>query len=123
MLRLVTLAAAVAATFVLVLPASASAPPVGPLPKGPVTSVRTPAGTLVAVGLPHRAGGLAWRLARGVNSKVLVEVSEADVGKDVVVVYRAVAAGHVKVAYGLTRGETRKAYASLTFDVVVTPRG
>ena len=39
MLRLVTLAAAVAATFVLVLPASASAPPVGPLPKGPVTLV------------------------------------------------------------------------------------
>jgi hypothetical protein len=123
MLRLVVLAASVAATLVLALPASGSAPPVGPLPKGPVTTVRTPAGTLVAVALPHRAGGRVWRLARPVSPKVLVQVSEADVGKDVVVVYRAVAAGHVKVAYGLTRGETRKAYASLTVDVVVTPRG
>jgi hypothetical protein len=122
MLRFVALAASAVTTLVLVLPAAASAPPVGPLPKGSVTSIRTPAGTLVAVALPHRAGGLVWRLARGVNPKILVEVSEADVGKDVVVVYRAVARGHVKVAYGLTRGETRKAFASLTFDVVVTPR-
>ena len=119
MLRLALAGAAAAAALVLVLPAGASAPPVGPLPKGPVTTIRAQSGTLVAVALPHRAGGLVWRLARGVSPKVLVEVSEADVGKDVVVVYRAKAAGTVRLAYGLTRGETTKAYASLTFVVTV----
>ena len=50
---------------------------------------------------------------------VLVEVSEANVGSSVVIVYRAVGAGSVSVRYGLTRGETRKAYASATFNVHV----
>jgi hypothetical protein len=119
-LRPVTLCAAALAAVVLVLPAEASAPPVGPLPKGPTTTIRTQAGSLVAIALPHRRGGLVWRLARGVSAKVLVQVSEADVGKDVVLVYRAKAAGKVTLAYGLTRGETRRAYASLRFAVTVT---
>ena len=38
----------------------------------------------------------------------------------VVIVYRAVGRGTVSVRYGLTRGETRKAYASATFRVHVT---
>lgn len=121
MKRLLTPAAAAAAAFGLALQATASAPPVGPLPRGPVTTIRTSAGSLVAVALPHRANGLSWRLARRVDPKVLVEVSEADVGKDVVVVYRAVGTGRAQVAYGLTRGETRHAYASLTFTVTVAP--
>ena len=33
--------------------------------------------------------------------------------------YRATGVGHVRLAYGLTRGETRRAYASLTFVVTV----
>ena len=119
MLRLVTVCAAGAAAFVLVLPAGASAPPVGPLPKGPTTTIQTHKGSLVAVALPHRSGGLVWRLARSVSPKVLVQVSEADVGKDVVVVYRATGRGKATLAYGLTRGETRRAHASLTFVVTV----
>lgn len=113
------LLAATAAALVLVVPAEASAPPVGPLPKGPVTTVTTHTGSLVAVALPHRANGRVWRLARGVDPKVLREVSEADVGKDVVVVFRTTGVGKVRLAYGLTRGETRHAYASLTFAVTV----
>jgi hypothetical protein len=113
------LLAVAAAALVLVLPAEASAPPVGPLPKGPVTTISTHKGSLVAVALPHRANGRVWRLARAVDPKVLREVSEADVGKDVVVVFRAVGAGKARLAYGLTRGETRHAYASLTFAVTV----
>jgi hypothetical protein len=105
--------------LVLPLPAAATAPPVGPLPKGPVTSIATHRGALVAVALPHRAQGLVWRLARRVSPKVLVQVSEADVGKDVVVVYRATGAGRATLAFGLTRGETRRAHASLTFAVTV----
>jgi hypothetical protein len=119
--RLAPVGAVAAAALVLALPATASAPPVGPLPKGPVTTIRANGGSLVAVALPRRANGLVWRLARRVDPRVLVEVSEADVGKSVVVVYRAVRAGKVRVAYGLTRGETRRAYASLTFAVTVAP--
>jgi hypothetical protein len=123
MLRLITVsAAAIAAAFVLVLPALGSASPVGPLPKGPTSTIRTNSGSLVAIALPHRAHGLVWRLARGVDSNVLREISEADVGKDVVVVYRAVGPGRVRLAYGLTRGETRHAYDALRFAVTVAPR-
>jgi hypothetical protein len=122
MLRLIAAGTAAAAALVLVLPAGADSPPVGRLPAGPVTTIRAQAGTLVAVALPHRGGGLVWRLARGVDPKVLREVSEADVGKDVVVVYRTVSPGRVRLAYGLTRGETRGARASLTFAVTVARR-
>lgn len=119
MLRPVAAGAAAAAALVLVLPARAEAPPVGPVPPGPVTTIDTRAGSLVAIALPHRAGGLVWRLAHGVNPKVLVEMSEANVGRDVVVVYRAAGPGRVKLVYGLTRGETSRAHASLTFTVTV----
>ena len=117
MLR-VTLAASLFATLVFTVSALASAPPVGPLPEGPVTSISTPKGSLVSVALPSHVGK-SWRLARAVNAHVLVQVSEANVGSAVVVVYRAVGTGSVSVRYGLTRGETRKAYASATFNVRV----
>jgi hypothetical protein len=117
MLRL-TFAASLLAALVFTFSALASAPPVGPLPNGPVTSISAPKGSLVSVALPSRAGK-SWRLARAVNAHVLVEVSEANVGNAVVIVYRAVGSGSVSVRYGLTRGETRKAYASATFNVSV----
>jgi len=96
MLR-ITLAASLLAALVFTFSALASAPPVGPLPKGPVTSISTPKGSLVSVALPSRAGK-SWRLARAVNARVLVEVSEANVGSAVVIVYRAVGQGSVSVA-------------------------
>ena len=117
MLR-ITVGAAMLA-LVLAFPALASAPPVGPLPPGPVTAISTPKGSLVSVALPSPAGK-SWRLARAVSPSVLVQVSEANVGTSVVIVYRAVGRGSVSVRYGLTRGETRKAYASATFNVRVT---
>jgi len=118
----IALGAAAAAALALTLSAAATAPPVGPLPKGPVTAIRTQAGSLVAVALPDRGAGLVWRLAGAVNSKVVVEVSEANVGKDVVVVFRAVGPGRARLAYGLTRGEKRHAHASITFSVTVAGR-
>ena len=118
MLRLITIVAAVSAAFVLVLPASASAPPVGKLPKGPVTTVRTPKGTLVALALPHLKG-LSWRLARPVDARVVVQVGEGDIGTSVVVTVRAKAAGHTKVIYAATRGESTVARAARTLDVTV----
>ncbi len=119
MLRLSSIVAAVAAVLVLALPVEASAPPVGPLPKGPVTTVRTPKGTLVSVALPHLKR-LSWRLARQIDSRVLVQVGEGDIGQTVVITYRAKAAGHTKVIYAATRGETATAHAARTFDVTVT---
>jgi hypothetical protein len=113
----VVLASALLA-LILTVPAFGSAPPVGPLPKGPVTSISTAKGSLVSVALPSRAGR-SWRLARAVNARVLVEVTEANVGPSVVIVYRAIGTGSVSVRYGLTRGETAKAYASATFNVRV----
>jgi hypothetical protein len=117
MLR-VTLAASLLAALVFTFSAVASAPPVGPLPKGPVTSISTSKGSLVSVALQSRAGK-SWRLARAVNAHVLIQVSEANVDNAVVIVYRAVGTGSVSVRYGLTRGEQRKAFASATFDVRV----
>ena len=122
MLRLIAAGAAAATALVIVLPADANAPPVGPLSKGPVMTIRVIAGSLVAVALPHRDNGLVWRLARSVDAKVLREDSEANVGRNVVVVYRAMEPGRVRLAYGLTLGENRSARASLTFAVTVAGR-
>jgi hypothetical protein len=109
------------ALTLLVSASTASAPPVGALPPGQLTTVDTAKGTLVAIALPGQApaSGLVWRLARTVNGSVLVQKSERGVGRDVVVVYRAVGRGNATVAYGLTKGETRKAYKSVTYKIHV----
>ena len=119
MLRLISLVAATAAVLVLAVPVEASAPPVGPLPKGPVTIVRTPKGTFVSLALPHLKG-LSWRLARQVDSRVLVQAGEGDIGQTVVITFRAKAAGHTRVIYAATRGESSVARAARTLDVTVT---
>lgn len=108
--RLQTLAVAavfaVAAGAVLAAAASADSEPIGPLPKGPVTTVTTPKGTLVAVALPRAKNGLVWRLARRVDSSVLRQMWEADVGGSVVVVFRAKGVGTARVAFAQTRGDS-----------------
>src|SRR4051794_37377700 len=114
----ITVAAVFAAALTLAGLAGADSTPVGPLPAGPVTTVHTTKGQLVSVALPSRSG-LSWRLARAVDSHVLVQVSEANVDKSVVIVYKAVGKGTVAVRYGLTRGETAKAKASATYKVTV----
>jgi hypothetical protein len=99
--------------------ALASAPPVGPLPAGPTTKIETVRGQLVSFALPHRAGGRVWRIARPFNGTVLREVAEADVGKQVVLVFAATGRGTTTVSFGLTVGERAKAYESRRFTVVV----
>jgi hypothetical protein len=97
----------------------ASAPPVGPLPSGPSSAIQTRTGELVAFALPHRAGGRVWRIARSVDPRVLRQVSEADVGNQVVLVFKAAGPGTAVVMFGLTRGERPKAYESRRFTVSV----
>jgi hypothetical protein len=103
----------------IVAGAGASAGPIGPLPPGPTTTISAPTGTLVSAVLPPGARGRSWRQAGSYNTKVMSEVTEANVGKNVVIVFKTHAKGTTTVKYGLTRGETKKAYASATFVVHV----
>jgi hypothetical protein len=104
----------------LVATASAAAPPVGPLPAGPVAKISTKRGELVAVALPAPTNGRQWRQKGIVNPKVLKEVGEADVGPSIVIVFKAMGPGTATVAYGLTKGETARAYAGRRFVVTVS---
>ena len=116
------LAAAALAAVALVAGAgarTATAPPVGALPNGPVSTITTTKGQLVAVALPDRSGGRVWRIARAFDAKILEQVSEADVGAGVVLVFRAKSAGSTVISFGLTRGERPKAYESRRFTVRV----
>lgn len=99
-------AVALAAAAALAAPAAAAADstPVGPLPGGAVADVVAPRGTLVAIALPHDRRGV-WRLARRVDSAILREAWEGDVGDSVVVVFRARRRGTARVVFALTRGD------------------
>jgi hypothetical protein len=100
--------------------AQADSAPVGPLPRGPVTTTTTKPGLLVAVALPHAAGGsgLVWRVARPYDARVVEQVSEADVGSSVVLVYKVVGRGQTSLVFALTRGDTSsKAVRSATHRI------
>jgi hypothetical protein len=120
MIALLAMAAALTATLATVAGArSKAAPPVGPLPSGPTSTIQTQVGQLVAFALPHRPSGRVWRIARAIDSKVLVQVGEADVGANVVLVFKATGKGTTTVSFGLTRGERTKAYEARRFTVKV----
>jgi hypothetical protein len=115
--------AAVAATAVLASPALADSTPVGPLPKGPSSTFSTHRGWFVAVALPRQAKstGLVWRLARPVKTAILHQVSEADVGKNVVVVFNVSGSGTTSIVFALTKGDSSpKAIRAITTVVRVT---
>lgn len=97
----------------------ATAPPIGTLPRGPVTELHIQHGLPFALALPHRPGGVVWRGARNTNVKVARPVTEADVGANVVLVYRALRAGRTTIVYALTKGETAKVYEARYFTVIV----
>jgi hypothetical protein len=118
--RRVALALAVAAVAASTAGlARASSPPVGALPAGPNATIATQKGQLVAVALPHRTGGKVWRIARPFDANVLTQVSEADVGANVVIVFLAKGSGTTALVFALTKGETAKAYESRRFTVSV----
>jgi len=99
--------------------AGATAPPVVNVPAGPVSTIATQRGQLVSIALPHRAGR-SWRLARNGNPSILRQVGEADVGANVVVVFKAVGKGRVTVVFARTRGGAPRADASRSFRVTVS---
>jgi hypothetical protein len=100
-------------------PARATAPPVGPLPSGPTTTIRVRHGLLFAIALPHRASGLAWRGARRSDATIARPLDEAELNGNVVFTYRAGRRGSTTVVYALTRDETAKALEARFFKVVV----
>jgi len=102
--------------------ARADTTPIGTLPPGPHSTITSPRGSFVAVALPRQnpSSGLVWRLARQIDPSVLRQVSEADVGSSVVVVFRALHTGSARVVFALTRGDSsRRALRSRTYTVRV----
>ena len=100
--------------------ALADSTPVGPLPAGPRATIDVQHGELVALALPQRSAGRVWRVARPFDSNVLRQVSEADVGSSIVLVFRARNAGRTTIAMALTKGDaSAKALESRRFLVRV----
>ena len=105
----------------LAVTARADSTPVGHLPAGAVSTVTTAPNQLVAVALHQAAkkSGLSWRLARRYDSKVVRQISEADVDASVVLVFKVVGRGKTSLVFGLTRGDTSsKAVRSATHKIV-----
>jgi hypothetical protein len=94
--------------------------PVGPLPAGPVATIAAQRGELVALALPQRGSGRVWRVARPIDATILRQVSEANVGRSVVLVFRTRGAGRTTVSLALTKGDaSARALESRRFRVVV----
>jgi len=104
----------------LALPAQASAPPVGPLPNGPVTTINVLHGELFGIALPQpKKPGQVWRIARHYDGRIVSEVSEAEQLGNIVAAYRAIRPGKATIVYALTLGPSTKALQARTFSVTV----
>jgi len=100
--------------------AFADSTPVGPLPAGPAANIDVRHGELVALALPRRGRGRVWRIARPFDADVLRQVSEADVGASVVLVFRTRNVGRTTVSMALTKGDaSAKALESRRFRIRV----
>jgi len=99
--------------------ARASAPPVGPLPTGPVTVIHVQHGLLFSIVLPRPAAGLAWRGARLSDWRIARPLDEGELKGNIIFVYRAGHAGTTTVTYALTRDEGPKALQARYFRVTV----
>ena len=114
--------AAAIAVAVAIAPASAGPVKVGDLPKGPTTRIEVAHGGLVAVALPrpHESTGMIWRVARKIDAEVLEQVSEAETGDAIVLVFRAVGRGDAVVRMAQTKGDSSpKAKRAQTYRVRV----
>jgi hypothetical protein len=119
-LALVVVIGSLALMLVSASVARADSTPVGPLPAGPVVTTTTKPGLLVAVALPRasRSSGLVWRIARPLNSAVVRQVAEADVGSSIVLVFKVVHRGDTSLIFALTSGDASpKAVKSATHKI------
>jgi hypothetical protein len=118
-LAALVLGSALVAMVAAALAARASAPPVGPLPKGPLTTIRVQHGLLFAIALPRPGKGLTWRGARPDDATIARPLDEGEPNGNIVFTYRAGRTGSTTVVYALTRGETQKALEARYFRVLV----
>jgi hypothetical protein len=94
--------------------------PIGSLRAGPTSTIDVRHGELVAVALPQRSTGRVWRIARPIDGRVLSQVSEANVGASIVLVFRAKAVGSTTVSIALTESDvSAKAFESRVYRVRV----
>jgi hypothetical protein len=101
--------------------ARADSTPIGPLPPGSVSTITTGPNQLVAVALPHasKTSGLTWRLARRYDSRVVRQITEADVDTNVVLVFKVIGRGKTSLVFALTRGDTSsKAVKAATHTIL-----
>jgi hypothetical protein len=117
--RALIVAVTVVAAAALAGASRADSPPVGPLPPGPISTIQTTKGQLLALAMPVRSNGRVWRVARKYDARVVGQVSEGDLGNAVVLVFKAVGKGSTTIALGLTRGETSKAFESRRYVIRV----
>jgi len=109
------------AALSLAAAARADSTPIGPLPPGPSSTITTAPNQLVAVALPHapEKSGLVWRIARRYDSGVVRQVSEGDLGANVVLVFKVIGRGKTTLVFALTRGDTSsKAVKSATHKIL-----
>jgi predicted secreted protein len=100
--------------------AQASAPPVGPLPKGPVQTINVERGELFGIALPKpKLSGQVWRIARHYDGRIVTEVSEGEQLGNIVGAYKALRPGKATIVYAFTHGESTKALQARTFRVTV----
>jgi hypothetical protein len=100
--------------------AVATAPPVGPLPKGPATRIVAKVNNAFVVRLPKsERPGMVWRLARQYRSSVVRGVDEGETTKAVWLRFKPLSPGKTSLVFALTYGERSHAYASRTFNVTV----
>jgi len=106
---------------VLVAPAAATAPPVGPLPPGPTIPLAAKAGRTfrITVAKP-RVAGRVWRIARPYDPRVVREVREGETTTTIWWSFRAVHAGRTTIVLAQTLGERPHAYAARRIRVSVT---
>jgi hypothetical protein len=90
------------------MPAFASAPPVGPLPKGPVTTINVQRDELFGIALPRPTGGNVWRIARHYDGRIVSEVSEGEQRGNIVGAYRALRPGKATIVAISAPGEARR---------------
>ena len=102
-------------------PAAASSTPVGPLPQGPVRTVKVLRDATFVISAPKRPAnsGLVWRIARAFDGEVVQQVGEGEDRFSVWLRFKATRTGTTRIVLALTRGETRKAAASRTWVVSV----
>ena len=121
MKRLVVLLIAGTAA-VLVAGSHATGPPVGALPKGPLTTITTPSQGYVAIALNRGQSGLVWRIARAYDTRIVQQVTETKLGDLTVWVFRTITPGTTTLRFALTNGVHSHAYQAATYRLVVRPR-